>query len=83
MAPLQDIFEGKIDFIGQRRVDSIARVALAACTIASFVVGYALQSLRVTMGTFALSTLLVVVVCTVVPPWPVYNRHPVRWRKDC
>ncbi|KAI6101594.1 microsomal signal peptidase 12kDa subunit, partial [Pisolithus croceorrhizus] len=68
------------DFIGQKRVDSIARVALPACTIASFAVGYVLQSLRVTMGAFALSTLLVAVM--VVPPWPVYNRHPVRWRKD-
>ncbi|KAI6154471.1 hypothetical protein EDD17DRAFT_1630976 [Pisolithus thermaeus] len=64
MAPLQDIFEGKIDFIGQKRVDSIARVALAACTIASFAAGYVVQSLRVTMGAFALSTLLVAVVCT-------------------
>ncbi|KAI6115731.1 microsomal signal peptidase [Pisolithus croceorrhizus] len=80
MAPLQDIFEGKIDFIGQKRVDSIARVALAACTIASFAAGYVVQSLRVTMGAFALSTLLVAVM--VVPPWPVYNRHPVQWRKD-
>ncbi|KAI6021045.1 microsomal signal peptidase 12kDa subunit [Pisolithus marmoratus] len=51
-----------------------------ACTIVSFVVGYVLQSLRVTMGAFALSTLLVFLL--VVPPWPVYNRHPVRWRRD-
>lgn len=79
MAPLQDIFEGKIDFIGQKRVDSISRIWLAASTVVSFVVGFALQSLRATMGAFALSTLLLFVMA--VPPWPVYNRHPVEWRK--
>ncbi|KAN0094705.1 Microsomal signal peptidase 12kDa subunit [Tylopilus felleus] len=78
MSAFKDLLEGKIDFHGQRKVDNIIRIVLIAGTILSFVLGFALQSLRVTMGTFALST--VVLALVVVPPWPAYNKHPVKWQ---
>ncbi|KAI0821803.1 hypothetical protein BC628DRAFT_1393734 [Trametes gibbosa] len=103
---LQKLVEGKIDFEGQKRVERIARDTLIASTAISFLAGFALQSLRVTFGLFALSV-IVLSLCrrcpavapfirfcpmsclnapltptssqAVVPPWPVYNRHPVAW----
>ncbi|PSR74582.1 hypothetical protein PHLCEN_2v9759 [Hermanssonia centrifuga] len=74
---VQRLVEGKIDFEGQKRVDQITRVALVAITIVSFLVGFALQSLRATFGTFGSSTILLILV--VVPQWPIYNHHPVTW----
>ncbi|KAI0631456.1 microsomal signal peptidase subunit, partial [Trametes polyzona] len=74
---LQKLIEGKIDFEGQKLVERIARDTLIAATVISFVVGFALQSLRVTFGLFAL--FVVVLTLVVIPPWPMFNRHPVTW----
>ncbi|TFK70982.1 microsomal signal peptidase 12 kDa subunit [Pluteus cervinus] len=70
-------FEGKIDFVGQQQVDTIVRYVLVITTILSFVVGFSLQSLSATFGIFGGSTLLLALA--VIPPWPMYNRHPVQW----
>ncbi|KAF9233904.1 microsomal signal peptidase 12kDa subunit [Melanogaster broomeanus] len=77
MTYLQDLVEGKIDFHGEKKADDIVRIVLISSTVFSFVLGFALGSLRVTMGTFALSTLVLSLV--VLPPWPMYNKHPVKW----
>ncbi|KAF8842822.1 hypothetical protein PAXINDRAFT_98827 [Paxillus involutus ATCC 200175] len=77
MAYLQDLIEGKIDFHGQKQADDIVRIAFIASSILSFILGFALGSLRVTMGAFSLST--VVLSLVVLPPWPKYNKHPVKW----
>ncbi|KAJ7083992.1 microsomal signal peptidase [Mycena belliarum] len=74
---LQEILEGKIDFVGQQQVDLISRIWLIGTTIISFLAGFALQSLQVTFGTFGVSTLLLALF--VVPPWPMFNRHPTQW----
>ncbi|KAI0922431.1 hypothetical protein AcV7_005967 [Taiwanofungus camphoratus] len=73
----QQLLDGKIDFEGQKDVERIARATLIASTILSFLVGFALQSLRVTFGLVSLSTIALFLI--VVPPWPMYNRHPVQW----
>ncbi|KIJ62402.1 hypothetical protein HYDPIDRAFT_94532 [Hydnomerulius pinastri MD-312] len=65
------------DFHGQKRTDDIVRIVLIASSVISFVLGFAMGSLRVTMGTFSLSTLALSLV--VLPPWPMYNKHPVKW----
>ncbi|KAJ7140052.1 microsomal signal peptidase [Mycena crocata] len=74
---LQELTEGKIDFVGQQRVDQISRVWLIGSTIISFIVGFALQSLQMTFAIFGGSTLLMALL--VVPPWPMFNRHPTQW----
>ncbi|KAJ6632436.1 microsomal signal peptidase [Mycena sp. CBHHK59/15] len=74
---LQEITEGKIDFVGQQRVDQITRIWLIGTTIISFLVGFALQSLQITFGLFGAST--VVLALLVFPPWPMFNRHPTQW----
>ncbi|EIN06533.1 microsomal signal peptidase [Punctularia strigosozonata HHB-11173 SS5] len=74
---LQELIDGKIDFEGQKTVEHIAKVALIALTVVSFIIGFALQSLRITFGVFGIGSLAVMLV--VVPPWPSFNRHPVQW----
>ncbi|KAI0660199.1 microsomal signal peptidase subunit, partial [Cubamyces menziesii] len=74
---IQKLLEGKIDFEGQKLVEKIARDTLIVATLVSFIAGFALQSLQVTFGLFALFVVLLSIA--VIPPWPMYNRHPVKW----
>ncbi|KAI9068946.1 microsomal signal peptidase subunit [Trametes sanguinea] len=74
---VQNLLEGKIDFEGQKLVERISRDTLIAATVVSFIAGFATQSLRVTFGLFAL--FVIVLSAAVIPPWPMYNRHPVKW----
>lgn len=67
-------------------------MVLISPQIISFILGFALQSIQVTFVTFGISTLLLSLVSgesvltsahhsdphqVIVPPWPMYNRHPV------
>ncbi|KAH9840165.1 microsomal signal peptidase [Rhodofomes roseus] len=74
---LLDLLEGKIDFEGQRQVENIAKFALIAAAVFSFIVGVLFQSLSVTFGIFGVAAFVLLLV--VLPPWPMYNRHPVTW----
>ncbi|KIM44216.1 hypothetical protein M413DRAFT_443241 [Hebeloma cylindrosporum] len=74
---IQEITEGKIDFEGQHLVDLIAKSVLSGSAVVGFLVGFALQDLRVTFGIMALATLTLTMV--LLPPWPMFNRHPVKW----
>ncbi|KAJ7472032.1 microsomal signal peptidase 12kDa subunit [Mycena latifolia] len=74
---LQELTEGKIDFVGQQQVDRISRIWLIGTTIISFIIGFALQSLQITFGVFGASTVLLALFA--IPPWPMFNRHPTQW----
>ncbi|KAG2070819.1 microsomal signal peptidase 12 kDa subunit, partial [Suillus decipiens] len=65
------------DFKGQKTADDIVRVVLITSTFLSFVIGFVFSSLMITMSTFALCTVALSLV--VLPPWPMFNRHPVTW----
>ncbi|CAL1702540.1 unnamed protein product [Somion occarium] len=74
---IQSLLEGRIDFEGQKVVEKLARLTLIAVTAVSFILGFALQSLRVTFTLLGASVILLSLV--VLPPWGAYNRHPVKW----
>ncbi|KAI0263594.1 microsomal signal peptidase subunit [Gloeopeniophorella convolvens] len=74
---LQQYFEGKIDFEGQKLVEQITHYALSVLGVVAFFAGLATQSLSVTWGIFGAGVLVLLVA--VVPPWPMFNRHPVKW----
>ncbi|AEO69355.1 6a7312ec-ec5b-4649-ba1a-5691b0508a33 [Thermothielavioides terrestris] len=74
---IRDLFEGQIDFEGQKLVDLLVNVLLTLVGAVAFFVGYFRQDIKLTLyiglaGTAALFAL-------VVPPWPFFNRHPVKW----
>ncbi|KAG6810692.1 hypothetical protein H0H92_010716 [Tricholoma furcatifolium] len=74
---VQELTEGKIDFEGQLLVERISRVVLIGSAVLAFIVGFAMQSLFATMAIFFGATLVLALV--VLPPWPMFNAHPVEW----
>ncbi|MCJ1300090.1 hypothetical protein MMC08_002884 [Hypocenomyce scalaris] len=73
----QDLFEGQIDFEGQRLAELIATILLTATGLFAFLVGYIQQNIYITLwvglGGSAITLLMV------VPPWPIYNNAPEKW----
>ncbi|CAP68912.1 uncharacterized protein PODANS_7_8740 [Podospora anserina S mat+] len=91
----RDIFEGQIDFEGQKLVENLVNISLSIVGVRfyhnplfqqtaltspqaiAFLVGYFLQDIKLavyiglagTAATFLLT----------VPPWPIYNKNPVKW----
>ncbi|KIW16626.1 hypothetical protein PV08_03814 [Exophiala spinifera] len=74
---LQDLFEGQIDFHGQRLAETISTVVLTLSSVIALLAGYVLQDLYLTMWIGVIGTLFAMFL--VVPPWPVYNQHPQPW----
>lgn len=70
-------FEGKIDFEGQKRADRFNSYILISSTVIALIAGYVLQSMILTFGIYGAGVLASCLV--VVPPWPMYNQHPVTW----
>ncbi|KAI6301955.1 hypothetical protein MCOR33_002577 [Pyricularia grisea] len=73
----RDIFEGQIDFQGQKLADNLATILISIVGTLSFIIGYLLQDIKLAvyigLGGTALTFALV------LPPWPFFNRHPVKW----
>jgi len=74
---IREVAEGQIDFEGQRVAEWLATTLLAIIGAASFIAGYILQDIKLTLyiglGGTALAFLLI------VPPWSFFRRHPVKW----
>ncbi|OTA60225.1 microsomal signal peptidase 12kDa subunit [Hypoxylon sp. EC38] len=74
---VRDAVDGQIDFEGQKLAELLATAALAIAGAVSFLVGFILQditlALKIGLAGTALTFLLV------VPPWPFFNKHPVKW----
>jgi len=74
---VRELAEGQIDFKGQSMAEFLATALLAIVGAISFIVGYLNQDIKralvIGLGGTALTFLLV------VPPWPFFNSHPVRW----
>ncbi|EOA89282.1 hypothetical protein ACJQWK_09467 [Exserohilum turcicum] len=71
------VFEGQIDFEGQRLADLLSTVLLGAAGILAFIVGFMAQDIRLALYVGLAGTALTFVV--VVPQWPFYNKNPESW----
>ncbi|KAK0291732.1 hypothetical protein LTR91_010438 [Friedmanniomyces endolithicus] len=73
----RSIWEGEIDFEGQRLADLLTYALLSLSGAIAFLVGFSTQNIYQTLyiglGGTALTFL------AVVPPWPFYNQHPLPW----
>ncbi|KAL9550103.1 hypothetical protein MBANPS3_004890 [Mucor bainieri] len=65
-----DILECTIDFEGQKLAEQLTHYLL----VASFIVGYSMQSMQMLLIVFAAG--LALTALAVIPPWPMYNKHP-------
>ncbi|ORY90985.1 microsomal signal peptidase 12kDa subunit [Syncephalastrum racemosum] len=74
---IADYLEWTIDFEGQKLADYATHGIMTAASVIAFVAGFATQSLQTTLTIFAGATVLAALV--VLPPWPMYNKHPLPW----
>ncbi|KAK4114097.1 signal peptidase-like protein [Canariomyces notabilis] len=74
---IRDVFEGQIDFEGQKLAEFLVNVALMLVGAIAFFAGYLLQDIKLAVYLGLGGTVLVFVL--VVPPWPFFNRNPVKW----
>ncbi|KAL2134222.1 hypothetical protein VTI74DRAFT_727 [Chaetomium olivicolor] len=74
---VRDLFEGQIDFEGQKLAELLVNVALTLVGAVAFLVGYVLQDIKLAVYIALAGTAATFVL--VVPPWPFFNRHPVKW----
>ncbi|KAK4242624.1 microsomal signal peptidase 12 kDa subunit-domain-containing protein [Achaetomium macrosporum] len=74
---LRDLLEGQIDFEGQKLAELLVNVALTVVGVVAYFVGYFLQDIKLALYIALAGTAAVFVL--VVPPWPFFNRHPVKW----
>jgi len=74
---VRDLVEGQIDFEGQKFAESLSVGLLSALGGIVFLIGFFLQDIKLCLqlglGGAALTALVI------VPPWPFYNKNPVRW----
>ncbi|ODQ51916.1 microsomal signal peptidase 12kDa subunit [Saitoella complicata NRRL Y-17804] len=79
MASIVDtLVRGSIDFHGQRLADTLTQSILIISAIVGFIVGLALQDIRYTVFSTLVGAGITVLI--VVPPWPFYNAHPVKFQ---
>ncbi|OLN81588.1 putative signal peptidase complex subunit 1 [Colletotrichum chlorophyti] len=74
---VRDLAEGQIDFEGQKLVDILATLLLSISGALAFIIGYLLQDIKLAVYVGLGGTALTFLV--VVPPWPFYKQHPVKW----
>ncbi|KPI41531.1 uncharacterized protein AB675_9351 [Cyphellophora attinorum] len=75
--PIRDAVEGLIDFKGQALAEDMSTFSLYTCTMVALVCGFVMDDIYITLWTGLGLTLAVMLL--IVPPWPFYNKHPVRW----
>ncbi|KAK0748613.1 microsomal signal peptidase 12 kDa subunit-domain-containing protein [Apiosordaria backusii] len=73
----RDIFEGQIDFEGQKLVELLVNISLTLVGAIAFLVGYFLQDIKLAVYIGLAGTAATFLL--VVPPWPIYNKNPVKW----
>ncbi|KAK5134819.1 hypothetical protein LTR08_006051 [Meristemomyces frigidus] len=71
------VYEGEIDFEGQRLAELLTYALLSISGVVAFLAGFVTQdiyqTLYIGLGGTALTFL------AVVPPWPFFNQHPQPW----
>ncbi|GAB1743169.1 hypothetical protein NU219Hw_g9025t1 [Hortaea werneckii] len=71
------VWEGEIDFEGQKLAELLTYVILSISGVVAFLAGYFTQNIYNTLYTGLGGTALTFLL--VVPPWPFYNQHPQPW----
>ncbi|KAE8148227.1 putative microsomal signal peptidase subunit SPC12 [Aspergillus avenaceus] len=77
LTSIQDVFEGQIDFHGQRIAELLSTAFLIVSGVAAFLTGYIYQDIHLTLWVGLWGTLTAGL--TIIPSWPIYNRNPEKW----
>ncbi|EAA18135.1 signal peptidase 12kDa subunit [Plasmodium yoelii yoelii] len=68
------------DFHGQKLAFLIKNIIFTISTIVSIVIGYHKQDLALSTYIILAGTALSIIL--IIPTWPIYNRHPIRWEES-
>jgi len=74
---VRDVVDGQIDFEGQRFAENLATALMSIVGGIAFIVGYFLQDIKLALQIGLAGAVLTALV--VVPPWPFFNKNPVKW----
>ncbi|KAI0177251.1 microsomal signal peptidase 12kDa subunit [Pestalotiopsis sp. NC0098] len=74
---VRDVVDGQIDFEGQKLAELLATVLLSVVGAISFFVGFFTENIALALKVGLAGTALTFLA--VVPPWPFFNQHPVKW----
>ncbi|KAK7966531.1 uncharacterized protein PG986_000808 [Apiospora aurea] len=74
---VRDLVDGQIDFEGQKLAEIISTIMLSLAGTIAFFVGYFMQDIALALKVGLAGT--VVTFLVVIPPWPFFNKHPVKW----
>mmetsp|Transcript_7475 Transcript_7475/g.9272 ORF Transcript_7475/g.9272 Transcript_7475/m.9272 type:complete len:85 (-) Transcript_7475:3632-3886(-) len=77
MDTISEYLEFPIDFKGQEKTEDIVHKSNYLIIPISLIVGWFTQDLFLTVVTFLVQ--FVIVLLIVLPNWPLYNRNPVSW----
>ncbi|CXI50720.1 microsomal signal peptidase protein, putative [Plasmodium berghei] len=66
-----------MDFQGQKLAFLIKNIIFTISTIVSIAIGYYKQNLALSTYIILVGTALSIIL--IIPTWPIYNRHPIRW----
>lgn len=76
-AQIRDIVEFPIDFAGQEKAHKIVQLFLYASVIVSVLAGAISNNILGVVIAFVACIAAAFVL--VLPPWPAYNKAPVKW----
>ncbi|EUB63645.1 Signal peptidase complex subunit 1 [Echinococcus granulosus] len=71
--------ECSMDFEGQKLAERIMNIILPFCCVVGFILGYIMEQLSISVGMVLAG--LMVCMAMVLPPWPMYRKHPLKWQK--
>ncbi|KAG7544241.1 hypothetical protein FFLO_03354 [Filobasidium floriforme] len=77
MEAVKKQLEGRIDYEGQRLSEQVAYFSLVVSGVIAFFVSFLASSIKFGLIVFAAG--YVITLLAVVPPWPVYRKHPIAW----
>ncbi|MCJ1337050.1 hypothetical protein MMC09_002329 [Bachmanniomyces sp. S44760] len=80
LAQVKEVFEGQIDFEGQKLAELLTTVLLIATGLIALLVGLIMQNIHLTLWTGLAGTAIAFLV--VVPPWPAFNKNPENWLRS-
>ncbi|BCS28852.1 signal peptidase complex subunit 1 [Aspergillus puulaauensis] len=77
LSPIQDALEGQIDFHGQQITEIFSTALLVVSGVVASLIGYIFQDIHLSLWAGLAGTLLTALI--IIPPWPIYNKHPEKW----
>ncbi|KAL8161707.1 hypothetical protein V2J09_013196 [Rumex salicifolius] len=66
-----------MDWEGQKLAEQLMQILLLAFAAVAFVIGYAIGSFQMMLLIYLGGVVLTALV--IVPNWPPFNRHPLKW----